>query len=661
MLRLRFDIILLVFCLVPALSARAQTAPDARESIPFRILVRDAETKRGVPLVELTTTSNVTYITDNAGMIAFDEPGLMNTRVHFKVKSHGYEYPADGFDIRGKALDITPGGSATIDINRVNIAERLYRTTGVGLYHHSARLGDDAPIDHPLVNGLVTGQDSIQSIVYDGKIFWFWGDTSRLAYPLGNFHMSGATSPLPPPDGDGLDPARGINLDYFVDDNGFSRPMIPMDKPGPVWADGFMTLPDESGEGERLVCHWARIKSLGEIYERGLAVYNDSKRIFEPVRTMPAETRIHPYGHPVELQRGEERFYAFGSPFPCMLVPPRLEAVNDPTTYRAYTPYVRGADGPEARTIERDANDRIAYDWKNATKPLEMREMMEWRRAGAISRSEQWFDLRDIETGDSVAWNSYRKKWIAIVLQSFGEPSTLGEIWYAEADTSLGPWVWARRIVTHDQYSFYNPKHHPFLDQDGGRVIFFEGTYTKMFSNTEHATPRYDYNQIMYRLSLDDARLHLPAPVYAMRDGRLIMRDGVHGGAESAAIEDVPFFAIATDDQTDAMIPVYGEERDGVFRLTRSQPNRATQPLFYAHATVDGNEPAMNTLVPLHEFTHDDGRRRYSTQKSLGEEWDRAADPLCYVWESRIAPHVIAPLVREGFGLRPTRGRRVDR
>jgi hypothetical protein len=45
---------------------------------PFRIFVRDGETKRGVPLVELTATNSVTWITDSAGMIAFDEPGLMN-------------------------------------------------------------------------------------------------------------------------------------------------------------------------------------------------------------------------------------------------------------------------------------------------------------------------------------------------------------------------------------------------------------------------------------------------------------------------------------------------------------------------------------------------------------------------------------------------------
>ena len=64
------------------------------------------------------------------------------------------------------------------------------------------------------------------------------------------------------------------------------------------------------------------------------------------------------------------------------------------------------------------------------------------------------------------------------------------------------------RIVTHDDYSFYNVRHHPYFDGEGGRYLYFEGTYTRTFSDTETATPRYDYNQVMYRLDLADPRLH---------------------------------------------------------------------------------------------------------------------------------------------------------
>ena len=93
--------------------------------------------------------------------------------------------------------------------------------------------------------------------------------------------------------------------------------------------------------------------------------------------------------------------------------------------------------------------------------------------------------------------------------------SMLGEVWYSEADTPLGPWVYARKIVTHDRYSFYNPKQHPEFDQDNGRIIYFEGTYTTTFSGNPDPTPRYDYNQIMYQLDLSDRRLALPVAIYA--------------------------------------------------------------------------------------------------------------------------------------------------
>ena len=38
-------------------------------------------------------------------------------------------------------------------------------------------------------------------------------------------------------------------------------------------------------------------------------------------------------------------------------------------------------------------------------------------------------------------------------------------------------------------------------------MVYFEGTYTASFSDAKERTPRYDYNQIMYRLNLDDPRL----------------------------------------------------------------------------------------------------------------------------------------------------------
>ena len=166
--------------------------------------------------------------------------------------------------------------------------------------------------------------------------------------------------------------------------------------------------------------------------------------------------------------------------------------------------------------FDRDEGGRLRYGWKKGTRVVFAREHSAWVKSGQLAPEENLMALRDVETGKgviahrgSVYWNEYRRRWIMIAGETFGT-SMLGEIWYAEAESPLGPWGYARKVVTHDRYSFYNPVHHPFLDEDGGRHILFEGTYSRTFSGREVPTPRYDYNQVMYRLDLDDPRL-LPA------------------------------------------------------------------------------------------------------------------------------------------------------
>jgi len=456
---------------------------------PFRIDVVDDATGRGVPLVELTTTGQVRFVTDSGGIVAFDEPGLLGEEVFFHVKSHGYEFPADGFGMRGVRLRTEPGGRATIRIRRINVAERLYRTTGAGIYRDTLLVGATAPIAEPVANGGVVGQDSVLAIPYRGRIRWFWGDTNRVSYPLGNFAVSGATSALD------LDPDKGIDLRYFVGPDGFSRPMCPLPGDGPKWVDGLMLLPDAGGR-ERLVGAFVRVKSLDVMYERGLVLYDDEKEAFERFADFDLEETRHPFGHPFPATSEGRAYYYFGEPFPTLRVPASFDAVKDPNAYERLEPAVA---------------------------------------------------LRDVETGKpvrphrgSIAWNGHRRRFLAIFGEA-GGTSNLGEIWFAEADHLLGPWVYARKVVTHDRYSFYNPKHHPLLDRDGGRLIHFEGTYTTAFSGNDLPTPRYDYNQVLYRLDLDDPRLALPVPVYRAKDGSLATRDGVK---DWSAVEEIAFFAL---------------------------------------------------------------------------------------------------------------------
>ena len=92
-------------------------------------------------------------------------------------------------------------------------------------------------------------------------------------------------------------------------------------------------------------------------------------------------------------------------------------------------------------------------------------------------------------------------------MESFGKPSSFGELWYAEAENPLGPWGPAIKILSHENYTFYNPRIHPEFTEPDSPVLLFEGTYTMQFANKPAITPRYDYNQILYRLDLDDPAL----------------------------------------------------------------------------------------------------------------------------------------------------------
>jgi len=473
----------------------------------FTITIVDDQTGRGVPLVEMTTVNHIRHITDSNGVIAFHEPGLMNRSVFFYVKSHGYEFAKDGFGFRGKSIEVKEDGSVTLKIKRLNIAERLYRVTGAGIYRDSVLVGKKVPIKEPLLNAQVLGSDSVVNTGYKGKMIWFWGDTNRPSYPLGNFHVPGATSLLPGKGG--LDPERGINLDYFLDAKGFAKETAHLPGEGPTWITGLVNLSEKNGR-ERLVATYMKVKGFLEVYERGLAEFNDQKKQFEPVVKFPDKAPFYPMGQPF---LHEDHVY-YASPYPLLRVRAQAKQLRQLEDYEAYTCLEEGS-GLKNPRLDRAKDGTLRYAWKKTTPPVGPAEQARLVKAGLMKASEGPLQLQDVDTGKpvlahsgSVNWNPYRRRWIMIAVESAGT-SPLGEVWFAEAETPVGPWVYARKIVTHDQYSFYNPKQHPQFDKDKGRIIFFEGTYTAMFSGNKTPTPRYDYNQIMYKLDLGDPRLVL--------------------------------------------------------------------------------------------------------------------------------------------------------
>ncbi len=619
----------------------------------FKIQVVDRQTGRGVPLVELRTTNNIRYFTDSSGIVAFYEPGLMDTEVFFFVESHGYEFPKDGFGFRGTRLKTLREGSVIIKIDRLNIAERLYRVTGQGIYRDSVLTGHPVPLQNPVLNGQVTGQDSVYTCIHRGRLFWMWGDTSRPSYPLGHFAMAGAVSRLPSQGG--LDPAIGVDLKYYVAEDGFSRPVSPLKEPGMVWLDGLLTVKDNEGR-ERMVAKYARMKSLGEAYGRGLVVFNDATNSFEPlIRSGPDFLPYHNSGHAIGVNVDGREYYYFATQFPLavrMRVRAEWDHILDPNRYEVLTSLApKGSNRKDAQRLNLVKGDK-AYRWVPAGE-LIGNEIL-FRKPSvikALKKEKQDVHLYDIESGKEISphggtvyFNAYRKRWLMITVQQFGEPSFLGEVWYAEADTPVGPWAYARKIVTHNKYSFYNPKQHPFFDQDGGRVLFFEGTYSHTFSGSaENATPRYDYNQIMYRLKLDDPRLALPVAVYQIRDkqdGRdYLLRDGVEKAGRWDLVESIPFYAIEPSRAHKKLVPIYVHKTLGksgrTLSLTRLRPLPSAKPLFYALPPADRlNENSC--IVSLYEYRRaGTGQRLYSIEARLGEKgWIRTENPLCRVWKT---------------------------
>jgi len=484
----------------------------------FTIEVIDSQTRRGVPLVEVETVNSLKFITDSNGIVAFHEPGMMDQKVFFTFKSHGYELPKDGFGFAGKAIDLKPGGHAQVEINRVNIAERMYRITGAGIYADSVLTGRKPPIKQPLLNANVLGQDSVQSVVYKGKIWWFWGDTNRISYPLGNFFTTCATSELPGKGG--LDPGIGVDLEYIKDDEGFVKKMIPIPSEGnPVWLDSLIVMKDEKGV-EKLCGDFIRVKTLGTNLERGIVIYNDEKGVFEKAADIPLDAVVGPVGQAVRVKQsaaGSEQsagFIYFTSPYPNIRVKDELKSFLDRSQYEAYTPLIEGAIFEKEKTKLDRKDGRVIWSWKKNTAPLTSEEQQQLVAAGVMKQEDSPQYLRDVETGRpwllhncSVDWNEHRKKYVMIGLEMKAKESYIGEVWYAEADQPEGPWLSAKKIVTHNRYTFYNPRRHSFFDQQGGRLIYFEGTFSNSLGVTEVTTPRYEYNQIMYRLDVDNPKL----------------------------------------------------------------------------------------------------------------------------------------------------------
>lgn len=429
---------------------------------PFCVRVVEADSGWPVPLVELRTTHQMHWITDNAGAAALDAPELMGREVWLQLRSPGYEREPDGFGMRGVRVQPVPGGRATVEVRRSALARRLGRLTGGGLFGESRKCGQFAEVPETGVWGC----DSVQIARYKDRLFWVWGDTTLPHYPLGIFHATAAVTSTNPV-------ARAeppVRVAFQIITNAEGRPAAVAQMPGegPTWLSGLVSLADQQGE-PHLVAAYAKIKPPLEVYQWGLCVWNESTQRFEPLKVVwtkndsqPTPPKV-PEGHAVPWRDESGRSWIlFGNPFPSLRCPASFEAWQDPA------------------------------QWESL-RPPEFLEAVDGRRVRPHS--------------GSIAWHPWRKRWVAVFMERFGKPSAFGEVWYAEAQHPLGPWGRAVKILSHDNYTFYNPRIHAETLRADSPLLLFEGTYSREFADRPEPTPRYDYNQVLYRLDLDDPRL----------------------------------------------------------------------------------------------------------------------------------------------------------
>ncbi len=551
-------VVAVVLCggmIVPAiLSVLGESALSDSDVLPpeldyFNIRVVDKATGRGVPLVQLRTTNSTVYYTDSNGNIAYYEPGLMDNDVFFYISAHGYQFNENTFGIVGKTLKAVPGGEYVLEVERINIAERLYRVTGQGIYSDTVDLGLEAPIDNPVINSEVMAQDAAYAVEYKGSIFWIFNDTLITDDSGDSFRITGATSKLPS-DG-GLDPKDGVNLEYITEDNGIAKSIFKKVDGDPENASlsGLMVVKDKDNK-DRLVAFYQLSNSKGTVIERGVTVYDDENQVFDERFMLETEEDSvivdawnSPFGKTTKYTDKGKNYYLItkSDPYvwPVVRVPATLDAVTDLSQYESYSPYKQGITKSDATQLNRklsgaktdgetikgaswlkdflelDSSGNPVYSWKKDTEPMTAVNEKKLISHGVVDEKDALFQIKDnnreLKLKEvSISYNEYRDAWVMIALQLNGT-SPSGEVWFAEAKSPVGPWSTPKKVVTHDQYSFINLSQYGFFNEDGGKAIYFDGTYTADFSPNKDGlrTPKYDYNRIMYRLDLTDERLGL--------------------------------------------------------------------------------------------------------------------------------------------------------
>jgi hypothetical protein len=590
----------------------------------FGVLAIDRLTRRGVPLVVMTTAEE-TFVTDSQGFVADCRPDHAGQAVTFTVSSDGYSLASGS-----ATLQVAGGQVTTLELDRQNLAERLYRVTGEGIYRDSILLGLTTPLAHPVIDSLVMGEGLAGETIFKGEVFWVWNDAFGPSRSVGGPRVAGAVSPMMGQLG-ALDPQLGVNAEYFTAADGFAKAVIddPAPTSTPIEVTSLLAV-SAVGEQERLFAVYAKLGADLSVASRGLAEFNTTKQLFVPgTLSYAVDDAVIPDGEPILFnQAGVGQFY-FSSP---VRIAATAKALTTPTGYEAWT-----AIQPGTQTVLGGADGAASYAWRTGASLTTAAAL-----ASAGLGADQSLDdhVTDPVTGAHIAslstagtWNARRGRFVRILEQSGGTSSAAGEIWYLEGDTPMGPWVYARQILTHTAYGLLSPWVHWDLGQTDDRFVLFEGTYSKRLEAQEAPiVPRYDSNQMMYRLDVDDARLAVPLPVYDL--GGAVPGDFVSKARLPATAAAGPPTFFAPDRAMDGTVPVAWSGPSCGPRALVVGESPPTPPLFFAAPPGGTGRPPIT--LPLYDYATSDGHHAYSIDATVASlaGYTRAAQPVAYVWPS---------------------------
>ena len=525
------------------IGAMAASQPSANsDTIPFYIQVVDEDTGRGVPLVQISTQDWCVWWTDSNGIAAITDPDLQSdpaTQIWVYTGTWGYTDPANNLEDPGRLFTVMPGTFARVEIRRNIRAERLYRFTGMGVFKDSLLAGLATPLSDPTdptQAANVAGQDSTQVALYKGRAMYFFGDTLVRQQAFGVMQSTGASTALD------ADVSSFLELEYFSADNGTSpAPMVPVDEAF-TWVQAFATV-NPGTESEALLGFYAihdgdsmnttgygsmrwddsagHFQLLVNFTATGQTQYCTTPSCFYVLWEGAHSLVATAAGEPCEA--GDKGAYVYlACPTPLVRFPATPEAFESFDLWESYTPLKEGDTlaQPDPQ-LERDPETgALVYGWKLGTGALGPDDEQEFINRGVMSLEESmfWGTTVDAETGDAltlsggdIQWNEHRQRWVYI---SQRDDDIEGQVWYSESAELIGPYDTAVKIISHEDdddiehnlgsYTFYNVVQLAFAAE--GANIYIAGTLdaaTDMDNSARANVPRYDYNNMVYRLDLN--------------------------------------------------------------------------------------------------------------------------------------------------------------